>query len=89
MRTAIIIFSGFVLWAMCLGVARLTSGAVGGSPMTLATASFIALWFVAAAVNMWVGVTRAGYSFQEELPIFLLIFLVPTVVAVFVKWKFL
>lgn len=89
MRTAIIILLGFVLWAMCLGVARLTTGATGGPPMTLATSLFIALWFIAAAVNMWFGVTRAGYSFQEELPIFLLIFLLPTVVAVLVKWKLL
>jgi hypothetical protein len=47
------------------------------------------MWFGAAAVNMWVGVTRAGYSFREELPIFLLIFLVPRLVAVTVKLKFL
>ena len=57
--------------------------------MTVATAVFIAIWFVAAALNMWIGVSRAGYSFQEELPIFLLIFLLPAVVAVFVNWKVL
>jgi len=28
-------------------------------------------------------------SFQEELPIFLLIFLFPAAVAIFAKWKFL
>ncbi len=44
---------------------------------------------MAAAANMWVGVARAGYSFQEELPIFLLIFLLPVAVALAVKWKFL
>ena len=38
---------------------------------------FIGLWFIAAAVNLYVGVTRAGYSFMEELPIFLLIFGAP------------
>jgi hypothetical protein len=36
-----------------------------------------------------IGVSQAGYSFLEELPIFLLIFLLPTVVAILVKWKFL
>jgi len=35
------------------------------------------------------GVTKAGYAFREELPIFMLIFLLPTLVAVVVKWKFL
>jgi hypothetical protein len=38
---------------------------------------------------MWVGITQAGYSFQEELPIFLVIFLLPAAVAVIVKWKLL
>jgi len=57
--------------------------------MTIATAAFAAIWFVVAAANMWLGVSRAGYSFQEELPIFLLIFLLPVAVAVVVKWKFL
>jgi hypothetical protein len=57
--------------------------------MTIATAIFVTIWFVAAASNMGVGVSQAGYSFQEELPIFLLIFLLPAVVAVFVKWRFL
>jgi hypothetical protein len=49
----------------------------------------VVLWFITAAANMWIGVSRAGYSFQEELPIFLLIFLLPCAVAVLVKWKLL
>ena len=87
MRTAIIILMGFALWAVCIGVAKLFSK-TGGS-MTPATVAFVAIWLVAAALNMWVGVSRAGYSFQEELPIFLLIFLLPAAVAILVKWKFL
>jgi hypothetical protein len=50
---------------------------------------FVVLWFIAAGVNMWIGVAKAGYSFMEELPIFLVIFLVPAAVAVAVKWKLL
>ncbi|WP_219216520.1 hypothetical protein [Variovorax boronicumulans] len=42
---------------------------------------FVPLWFVVAAVNMCVGVARAGYGFMEELPIFLVLFLVPVAVA--------
>ena len=53
MRTAIVIAAGFVLWGICIGVAR------------------------------------AGYSFMDELPIFLVIFLLPSAVAVAVKWKLL
>jgi hypothetical protein len=88
MRTVIIILGGFVLWAACLGIAKLLASS-STSSMTTATAAFVALWFVAGALNMWIGVSQAGYSFKEELPIFLLIFLLPAAVAVLVKWKFL
>lgn len=88
MRTLIIILGGFALWALCLGSARLLVKSGGVSSM-LATAVFLALWLLAAAANMWFGVTQAGYSWREELPIFLLIFLIPSAFAVFVKWRFL
>ena len=88
MRTLVIILGGFVLWAACLGIARLLTHA-SPSSMTTATTTFIALWFVVAAANLWIGVSRVGYSFQEELPIFLLIFSLPAAVAILVKWKFL
>lgn len=88
MRTAIIIFAGFVLWAACIGLARFLSGP-NSSSMTTATVVFVVLWFIAAALNLWMGVTRAGYSFGEELPIFLLIFLLPAAAAAVAKWKFL
>jgi hypothetical protein len=37
----------------------------------------------AAAINLWIGVSQAGYSFLEELPIFLVIFGIPAALAVF------
>jgi hypothetical protein len=83
MRTVIIILAGFLLWGACVGVTRLVSG----SPKT-AMFVFLGLWFAAAAANMWIGVSQAGYSVREELPIFLLIFLVPATAAVLVNWKF-
>ena len=88
MRTLIIMIGGFVLWGASLGVARLLGGLSALSTWT-ATIAFSVLWFLLAASNMWVGVSQAGYSFWEELPIFMLIFLLPFAVAVFVKWKFL
>jgi hypothetical protein len=82
MRTAIIIAAGFALLGVCLGIGYFT----GGTPrMKTAALVFIALWFVAAAANMYVGVARAGYSFMEELPIFLLIFAVPAATAFFLQ----
>jgi hypothetical protein len=88
MRTAIIILAGIVLWGICIGVAKLAAN-LNASSSTIATIAFVALWFVAAAVNRWVGVAKAGYSFMEELPIFFVIFLVPSAIAVAVKWKML
>ena len=87
MRTFIIIVAGLALLAICLGIGKMISGA-GPPAMTTATVVFVILWFVAASVNMWAGVYRAGYSFREELPIFLLIYLLPAGAAVLVKWEF-
>ena len=88
MRTAIIILGGFVIGGLCLGTAKLFAN-TSTSSMTTAIGAFVVLWFLVAASNMWIGVSRAGYSFQEELPIFLLIFLLPAAMAVLVTWKFL
>ena len=51
--------------------------------------AFVALWLIVAALNMWAGVAKAGYSLAEELPIFLLIFAVPAASALLIKWRFL
>jgi len=44
---------------------------------------------VISAFNLWVGVSKAGYTLGDELPIFLLIFAVPAAVAIILKWRFL
>jgi len=83
MRSAIIVVAGAVL----LG---LIGGAIGNAPQSVVIAAklFIPVWLVAALVNMWLGVSRAGYSVAEELPIFLVIFAVPAAIAAFVWWRF-
>ena len=85
MRTAVIIGGGLVL----LGLFALAGWRFGGGARGLATASlgFVVIWLVIALANMWVGVTRAGYSVAEELPIFAVIFAVPAAVAAIVWWK--
>ena len=87
MRTVIIIVGGLLLLGLCVLIGRLAGAA---SPSATATSAlyFIPIWLIAAAANMWVGVSQAGYSVAEELPIFLLIFAVPAAVAAFVWWKF-
>ena len=83
MRTAIIIAAGLVLAALFV-----FGGWFIGQTAALGAKIFIPLWFIAAALNMWMGVARAGYSFMEELPIFLAIFAVPAAAAGFVWWKY-
>ena len=87
MRTVIFILGGFVLLAACIGAARLIGGN-GAARIGTATMVFMAAWFHAASVNMWIGIARAGYAFAEELPIFLLIFSLPAAVAGLIYWKF-
>jgi hypothetical protein len=87
MRTLLIILGGLVAWGVCLGVARFAGGLTARSAF-IATVVFAIIWLLAAAYNLWVGVTRAGYSVMEELPIFLLIYLLPVAVAVVVQKKY-
>jgi len=86
MRTAIIIAAGLVL----LGLFALGGWRFGGGAQPTVTAAkiFIPVWLVAALINMWIGVSRAGYTVAEELPIALVIFALPAAVAGFIWWKF-
>ena len=88
MRTGLFLLAGFLLLASSLVLARLFSQNYS-SAAAVATVAFVALWLALTGFNMWVGVTKAGYSAAEEFPIFLLLFGVPAVVAVILKWKFI
>lgn len=88
MRTLLFLLGGVLLLAAFLLLAKLFS--VNFADATRwATIAYIALWFIIAAANMWIGVARAGYSVAEELPIFLLIFGLPVAGAILIKWRFL
>jgi hypothetical protein len=82
MHTIMVVLGGFLLLGACLLAGRLTK------TMAIAALIFIPIWFGAALVNLWIGVSRAGYSVAEELPIFLAVFAIPAVVALFIWWKF-
>jgi hypothetical protein len=87
MRTLVIIVGGFVLLGVCLLAARFMGGADDAAMVTAAKV-FIPIWLVVAGVNMYMGVSGAGYSVAEELPIFLAIFALPAAAASVVWWKF-
>ena len=86
MRSIIIIVGGLVLLALFLVIGWRF---FGGLPSTVTAAKlFIPAWLVVALVNMWIGISRAGYSVADEFPIFLAIFAIPAAVAVFAWWKY-
>jgi hypothetical protein len=86
MRTPLFLLVGFLLLASSMLLGKLFSSNYPGATYA-ATWIFVAFWLVIAGANLWVGVAKAGYTLNEELPIFLLIFAVPTVVAIFLKWR--
>jgi hypothetical protein len=69
MRTFLLIVGGLVM----LGGSLLAVRCFGASwPTTFADVGvlFIPIWFCLSASNLWIGVTRAAYSIDKELPIF-------------------
>jgi hypothetical protein len=88
MRTGLFLLSGFLFLAGSLIVGKLFSSNYPAAS-TAATGIFLVVWLAIAAANMWVGVAKAGYAVSVELPIFAVIFAVPAVAAVLVRWKFL
>lgn len=86
MHTLMVLVGGFVLLFFCQLVARAIAGA-GVNPMAKAELLFVPLWFVITAINMWVGINQEGYTFMQELPLFLLGFGVPAAAAVLTWWR--
>ena len=81
MHTLKVLAVGFVL----LGIFVLIGRALGHGPR--AALYFLPAWLVGAALNLSYGVAKAGYSIADEFPIFLLIFAVPSSVALLIWWK--
>lgn len=85
MHMVMVIGGGAVLLGLFLLFGKLWGGA---SPdFALAAKLFIPAWLVVSLVNMWVGVTKAGYSVRDELPILLIVFAVPALLAGLAIWR--
>ena len=85
MHTIMVIGGGLLLLALFALVGRQLGGATAAATAAL---WFIPVWLIAAAINLWIGVTRAGYTVMEELPIGLVVFGVPAAVAALFWWRF-
>ena len=87
-HTIKVIALGFALLVVCLVAGRLIGGAGASTVVARSALVFVVLWLVGAGINMWLGVSKAGYSVAEEAPIFLVVFLIPAAVALLVWWKY-
>jgi len=88
MRTILFLISGLLLMASLFIVAKLFSEHFPSVP-NWAVALGLSFWLAVTGTNMWIGVSKAGYSVAEEMPILLLLFMVPATVAVLLRWRFL
>ncbi len=88
MRTTLFLVSGLLLMASLLIVSKLFSEHFPSAP-NWALAAGLITWLGITGANMWVGVSKAGYSVTEELPILLLLFAVPAAIAGLVRWRLL
>jgi len=86
-HTAMVLIGGLLLLGACFLLGRWLGGP-GPAGLAAGAKIFLPLWLIAAAINMWFGVSRAGYTVAEELPIFLGILAALAVPAIFIWWKF-
>ena len=82
-HTIKVIGGGFVVLALGLLIGRWIDGPTG---LTMAALAFVPLWLIAAGVNMWMGVAKAGYSIADEAPTLVAVFAIPAALAVLVLW---
>lgn len=87
MHSLKVIAAGFaLLGALHFLSRRLKLGS--GDPTGFAVRLFLPLWLVVALINLWVGVSRAGYTVMQELPFFALVFGLPAAFAALLFLRF-
>ena len=85
MHMAMVIGAGLVLLGLFVLFGWLWGASSAG--MALAAKVFVPVWLLIADTNLWVGVAHAGYTVRQELPILLIVFAVPAVVAGIALWQ--
>nr|WP_063570923.1 hypothetical protein [Luteibacter rhizovicinus] len=85
MHVLMVISGGIVMLGLFLLFGHLWGG--NSAALVIAAKCFVPVWFVVAVVNLWIGVHSAGYSLREELPILILVFIVPAAVAGILLWR--
>lgn len=78
MRTFLFLLSGFLFSGACYLLIKLFIPHYPNAYLWVSR-SFAVIWCLIALANMVTGITKAGYGFSEEFPIFLIIFLLPAI----------
>lgn len=86
MPMLMVICGGSILLGIFVLFGKLWGGDAAG--MALAAKVFVPVWLMVAIANLWIGVSHAGYSVREELPILLVVFFVPAALAALAVWRF-
>jgi hypothetical protein len=85
MHTVLVIVGGFALFGIFLLFGKLWGTAPAA--LALAAKAYIPFWLVVCVVNMWIGVSKAGYTVRDEAPVLLIVFIVPAVLAGLAIWR--
>lgn len=85
MHMLLVIVGGVVLLGVFALFGKLWGADVSGIASGLRF--FIPVWLIIALTNMWVGVTKAGYTVAQELPILAIVFVIPAVIAGGLAWQ--
>ncbi|ANG98756.1 hypothetical protein A8A54_19335 [Brucella pseudogrignonensis] len=86
MHTIAIVICGFVLLGLFVAFGWLWH--IEAVPSASMIHLFIGAWIVISIVNLWIGVTTAGYPLTEELFILPQVALPPIAAAIFVRLAF-
>lgn len=84
MHTVMAILAGLLLLAV-FAIFGWLWGGTGGVP--LAARLFLPAWAALTLAHLWVGVSRAGYTVAQELPILAVNFGLPAAAALLLAWR--
>jgi hypothetical protein len=84
-HTLVVIGIGMLVLGLLAALGRIAGGHDG---LVRALLVFLPVWFIGAAINMLIGVKGAGYSAGDEAPVFVVVFVVPAAVALYL-WSHL
>lgn len=86
MHTLMVTAAGLLLLGLFLLAGHWARGGEPGG-LVLAAWLFLPVWLAGSLINLWVGVSRAGYTVLQELPILVPVFGIPALAAALVIWR--